>query len=326
MTHTASSQLRPLLGLQDAFGARAAALRSLQFRLLELYNLAGFEEVIPPLLERPEALGIGAGRFLADQTIVFSDPAEAGLVALRPDITPQIARIAATSLQHESDLRLSYSGTVMLARPDGRSGSRQQWQTGLERLGAADSLADIEVMHLAAMSMHTAGFDNPVLMVGHLGLLRALLEGAQAPLEQWVALLARRSPEDLKALLSREHLPPAASRALLDMAAGLADGDWLRDRRESINARFTAAAAELLELVAIVSARLEAEVAVRIDAALMPRFLYHSGILFAGYADGAPQALLHGGRYDDMMRALGRNMPATGFSFDLWSWLDAGAV
>jgi len=72
-----------------------------------------------------------------------------------------------------------------------------------------------------------------------------------------------------------------------------------------------------------VSRQVGGDVQVHADAAVMPRFLYHSGIVFAGFAAGVPRALLHGGRYDAMMSAHGRDMPATGFSCDLWAWLDA---
>jgi len=140
---------KPIIGLNDAFGAQARALRSLQGDILDLFEEAGYEEVIPPILERPDSMQSGAGRFLADQTVVFSDPAGAGTLAIRADMTPQIARIAATRLQHEPILKLCYSGTVMLARPNVRGGSRQQWQTGVEYLGVAGRDGDIDMMHLA---------------------------------------------------------------------------------------------------------------------------------------------------------------------------------
>ena len=317
------SPLKPVVGLEDAFGARARRLRRLQGKLFDIYDNAGFEEVIPPLVERPETLSVGSGRFLSDQTLVFSDPADAGLLAIRPDMTPQVARIAATRLQDRAELKLCYSGPVMLARPDVRTGSRQQWQTGVECLGLAGEEGDVEVMHLAALSMHAAGFDEPVLQVGHMGLLRALVADSSMSLEEWCELLSRRSPEDLSQRMQSEKLSDACKEALMSMVSGRADRAWLESKRGELGDAFDAAAAELLHLVDTVATRLSGEVEVSIDAAVMPRFLYHSGMVFSGFAAGASQALLHGGRYDAMMALHGRDMPATGFSFDLWSWLNA---
>jgi len=315
------SVLKPILGLEDAFGERASALRALQFRLFDIYNEAGFSEVIPPLVERPQSLVSGAGRFLADQTLVFSDPADAGQLAIRPDITPQIARIAATRMQSSDELKLYYSGQVMLARPDSRSGSRQQWQTGVEYFGVKAVQGDAEIMHLAGLSMQAAGFSAPVLQVGHMGLIRALVTSSETPLETWVQILERRSPEDMAQQLLHEKLPQTHQDALLSLAAGQGDGAWLAAIKNNINNEFLAASNELLELAEVVSKRLSSHVEIQIEVAVVPRFLYHSGMVFSGFADNSSKALLHGGRYDEMMASHGRDMPATGFSFDLWAWL-----
>jgi len=315
--------IRPIIGLDDCFGARAKAMRSLQHRLFEIYNDAGFSEVIPPLLERPDALNSGAGSFLSDQTLVFTDPADAGLIAVRPDMTPQIARIVATRMRHEKTVKIHYSGQVMLARPDALSGSRQQWQTGVESMGTAGPESDVEVMHLAALSMAAAGFTSPVLQVGHIGLMQALVGADKASLATWVQLLSRHSPEDMKVYLDQATLPKPVADALMVLAAGKGNVAWLRQVKNNINADFEAAADELLNLADMVSNRLSGEVTIEVDAAVTPRFLYHSGVVFTGFAMGSPKALLHGGRYDKMMAAYGRDMPATGFSFDLWAWLDS---
>jgi len=313
--------LKPILGLDDAFGEQATNLRALQFSLFEIYNKAGFSEVIPPLVERPQSLVSGAGRFLSDQTLIFSDPADAGQLAIRPDITPQVARIAATRMQSSDELKLYYSGQVMLARPDARSGSRQQWQTGVEYLGVSGKAGDVEVMHLAGLSMQAAGFSTPVLQVGHMGLIGALIAGSTTPLETWVKTLSRRSPEDMASQLVDEDLPKANKEALMVLAAGQGDDVWLATTAHQINDDFAMAAQELLQLVKAVESRLAGEVIIQIEVAVVPRFLYHSGMVFSGFADGSSRALLHGGRYDEMMKAHGREMPATGFSFDLWAWL-----
>ncbi len=314
---------RPLIGLEDAFGVRATALRRLQTRLLSLFEAAGYGEVIPPLLERPEVLKSGAGKFLADQTMVFSDPADAGLLAVRSDITPQIARIAATRLLASEQLRLCYSGSVMLARPESRHGSRQQWQTGVECMGVAGAAGDIEVMRLAAECMLAAGFRNPVLQLGHIGLLRSLVADSDIPLDTWTEQLARRSPDDMAVLVEQAGLSGDCGDALLAMASGSADVAWMQDRIGRINAGFDAAADYLSEVMEKLNDELDG-VSLQLDAAVMPRFLYHSGAVFAGFAEGVPYALLFGGRYDAMMAAHGRDMPATGFSLDLWAWLDSG--
>ncbi|MDX8404014.1 MAG: ATP phosphoribosyltransferase regulatory subunit [Mariprofundaceae bacterium] len=317
------TELKPVIGLEDAFGTRARELRCLQNKLFGTFTGAGYEEVIPPLVERPQTLSTGSGRFLADQTLVFSDPADAGLLAIRPDITPQIARIAATRMQDSESMKLYYSGQVMVARPDARTGSRQQWQTGVECLGMAGEEGDVEVMHLAALSMHAAGFDTPVLQVGHMGLIRAVVSECSTTMEAWSKLLSRRSPEDMKTHLQGESMSQDHKDALIAMVSGQADRAWLESKKEVLGDDFNHAATELMHLVDSVQTRLSGEVAVNIDAAVMPRFLYHSGIVFSGFAAGVSQALLHGGRYDAMMALHGRDMPATGFSLDLWAWLDA---
>jgi len=317
---------RPIAGLEDAFGLRTRLLRQLQSSLMEIFRRSDYDEVIPPLLERPESMNCGAGRFLADQTMIFTDPAGAGLLAIRPDITPQIARIAATRLRNEAVLRLCYSGQVLLARPDSLSGSRQQWQTGVELLGQAGKEADIEVMHLAVLCLQAAGFSRPVLQVGHTGLIQALVADSGIPIDTWADVLRRRSPDDMHAILPRASLPDAHKKALMDIASGLSNRVWLEQEHSALPASFRDACQQFLDLVWHVQQRLENEVDVQLEVAVMPRFFYHSGIVFSAFSEGAPSALLHGGRYDDLLRQHGRDMPATGFSCDLWAWLDAGAM
>jgi len=192
----------------------------------------------------------------------------------------------------------------------------------VECLGVAGAAGDIEVMHLAARSMLAAGLSKPVLQVGHIGLLKALVLESSSPLADWTTILARRSPDDLAVLMHADMLSSAARCALIQLASGEGDMQWVADHIGKINAAFDSAAEELLSLVGEVGDKMEGSVSVYVDAAIMPRFLYHSGILFAGFAEGVPHAILHGGRYDAMMKAHGRDMPATGFSCDLWSLLD----
>ncbi len=311
----------PAPGVEDILGTQGRALRRLQGRLLDLFAEHGYDEIIPPLLERPEVLRAGAGRFLMRNTLVFSDPAEHGQLAVRSDMTPQIARIAATRLQVEDSLRLCYSGPVVQARIDPRHGRRQQWQTGVEYMGDASPAADLEILRLAATSMLTAGFSQPVLQLGHVGIVQALTQGSRYELADWVEVLHRRSPEDVAQMLQKDRLDSARAHALRELADLRADASWLHRRKEDFGPCFAAAADALLRLEQQASTIWREHVNIVIDAATMPRFLYHTGLIFHGYAPQIPCAVLRGGRYDEMMAAHGRAMPAIGFSFDLCLWL-----
>ncbi len=317
--------VRPVIGLGDVFAERARAFRRLQTALLNAFADAHYDEVIPRLLERPDVLRSGAGQFLADQTLVFNDPAGAGPLAIRPDITPQLARIAANHLLHDSVLRLSYSGPVVLARPDPLSDSRQQWQTGIELMGLPAADGDAEVIRLAAKALSIGGFHDPVLQLGHIALFKSLIQQSSASLETWTHLMMRRSPEDMQAHLQTDQaVDQDKAQALMDMVSGLADASWLLQHQDAFGDVFAVHAKHLLDLLEELSPQLN-DVRLDLDLALMPRYLYHSGIVFSGYAPGVMHALLLGGRYDAMMKAHGRDMPATGFSLDLLAWIDAGS-
>ncbi len=316
----------PVPGVNDIFGGEARALRRLQGNVLKLFAEHGYDEVIPPLLERPDVLLAGAGRFLMNNTLVFNDPEARGQLAVRSDMTPQIARIAATRLQHEAQLKLCYSGPVVQARGDHFDGRRQQWQTGVECLGDRSERCDLEILHLAALSMLTAGFVEPVLQIGHVGIVQALCAGSRHRLADWVEVLQHRSADDVQLLLADDQLDEKRAQALLDVARMQANQAWLQQHADAFGADFAAAANHLLQLEAAAGELLGENVTILADAALMPHFLYHSGLIFRGYTPHIHSAVLCGGRYDEMMAAHGRAMPAIGFSFDLQRWAQHAAA
>ena len=310
-------ELAPVPGMPEAFGAEALRLRLLEARLRSLLAEAGFVEFIPPLLQRPDLVQAAQAPWLARETIVFSDPEGGGPVAIRPDLTPLAARFVAARLRGMDTVRLFYSANVLAAHPVAPDGRREQWQLGAELFGLAREEGDREALQLAARALVAGGFQEVVLVIGHLGLLRALVEAGPVALARWAEALRRRSPEDVAALEEEAGLAAGTVGQLLE-----ADASWL-ERRAAEGDAAGRAAAELLACVRAVEQAVPG-VEVRVDAALVPRFLYHDGLVFEGFAAGFGQALLHGGRYDALMQALGRPMHAIGFSLDLWDWLAAG--
>ncbi|WP_264817753.1 ATP phosphoribosyltransferase regulatory subunit, partial [Acidomonas methanolica] len=126
--------------------------------VMEVFAAHGYERVRPPLMEFETSLLHGAGQALAEQTFRLMDPDSRRMMALRPDMTTQIARIAATRLADSPrPLRLSYAGSCVLVGAPGREGERQITQAGIELIGVDSAEADAEVVLVAAEALERLG-------------------------------------------------------------------------------------------------------------------------------------------------------------------------
>ena len=145
-------------GLADVLPPDAAADSAAGERALALLRAHGYEQTAPPMLEFEESFLSGAGEHLARDTFRMMDPASQRMLALRSDLTPQIARIAATRLANAPrPLRLCYIGAVMRVS-GGRAGAERQFrQAGAELIGSRRSEADAEIVLLAAGALRAVG-------------------------------------------------------------------------------------------------------------------------------------------------------------------------
>jgi ATP phosphoribosyltransferase regulatory subunit len=307
MARTADPGLLPQ-GLRDLLppdaGFEAAAVE----RLLAAFGARGYERVKPPLIEFEDGFLKAAGVDVARQTFRLMDPQSHRMLALRSDITPQIARIAATRLKDAPrPLRLSYAGQVLQVSGSQLRPERQFGQAGVELIGATGAAADAEIVVLAAESLAELGaadlaidLNLPTLVATAaraLGLedasvsrLRSALdrkdEAAVAPIAGahaalFVALLRAFGPaEESLARLGRVELPPAARSEL----------------------------ARLGEVVALIRRRAPA-LALTFDPVEHRGFEYQSGVSFILFARAARGELGRGGRY-----ATEAGESATGFT------------
>ena len=157
------TQPRSLLpnGLRDALPPEAGAEALAIARLLEVFHANAYDRVDPPLVEFEQSLLDGPGQVVSPQTFRLMDPVSQRMMGLRADITPQIARIAATRLsQAPRPLRLSYAGQVLRVRGNQLRPERQFAQVGVELIGAPEPDADVEVVVLAAESLSAIGIED----------------------------------------------------------------------------------------------------------------------------------------------------------------------
>ncbi|HQN65329.1 MAG TPA: ATP phosphoribosyltransferase regulatory subunit [Methylophilus sp.] len=301
--------------IEDVLPAEAARVESLRRKLLDLFAVHGYRYVIPPMLEYTESLITGAASDLDLATFKVVDQLTGRLMGVRADITPQTARIDAHMLNQQGVTRLCYAGTVLRTKPDGLAHTREPLQLGAEIYGHAGIESDIEVYGLAVKAMQALGLSGIHLDFSHVGIFESLVKNAniEPALENEIYTALQSKDKALVADLAA-NLDSVTRQALIDLTELYGDAKMLQKARQVLPKQ-QAIQIALNELQAIANA-LEG-VDIGFDLSELRGYHYHSGVVFAAYAQGYTGPLVLGGRYDEVGKAFGRARPATGFSLDL---------
>jgi len=304
--------------IQDMLPDEAWRIETMRARVLELLRLSGYQLVAPPLLEYAESLLINNSQDMDVRTFKLVDQLSGRTMAVRADITPQVARIDAHLLNCQGVTRLCYAGSVLHTQPAGLMRTREPLQIGDELYGHSGLESDLEVQRLMLQALALMGVDGVHLDLGHVGVFRALIKHAAIGAELESALFAALQIKDVPSIHGLvANLPPETQAPLLALTQlyGGAEDVLLRARKILPDLPEVRAALHELEQAAAHVQPLAHSVG--IDLAELRGYHYHSGIVFAAYHTGSHDAIALGGRYDDLGKSFGRARPATGFSMDL---------
>ena len=316
-------------GVDELLPPDAWELEALRRKTLDLFVSWGYEYIEPPIIEYLDALLVGSGEDLDLQTLKVVDQVSGRQMGVRADMTSQAVRIDAHSQVTDDVQRLCYAGNVVFANPQLAMDSRVPFKAGAEIFGSDSLTADGEVIRLMLASVEGAGVENPVLLIGHMGIYRALVAelvaaGDQFEESELFAAIQRKSQTDVAALLSET----AAAKMLVDLPLLLGDASFLAEAR----ARLSDASAEVqkaldeIEFLVELVLRHDEHGSVRIDISELSGYGYHNGPVFSVYHPEHGRALAQGGRYDGVGEVFGRGRPATGFDMDLKALLTEAAA
>ncbi len=307
----------------DVLPTEARQLEELRRHLLDLARSYGYELVQPPLVEHLDSLAIGRGSDLDLRTFKLIDQLSGRTLGLRPDMTPQVARIDAQRLDRQGVVRLAYCGSVLHARPGNLGSTREPIQVGAEIYGHEGLEADLEVVDLMLASLRRGGVQTVRVDLCHLGLVRALLAlDARLDEETLFPLFQRKDLPGLSVVLGQlPRLAPEVHSALLALPTlyGSDPADVLSRARTELP-KVAAVQHALDELERLVQSHLLARrvgASLTIDLGDLRGYRYHTGITFAAYVSGRSGSIARGGRYDNIGAVFGRGRPATGFSLEL---------
>ena len=316
---SARTPLRTPKGMGDLLPPEAEAHRALTRVVLNTFEQSGYDLIVTPLFEHADVVERGVDALDPRDLLRFVEPESGEVAVLRPDITPQIARVIATRMaQHPAPWRLCYEGRV-IRRRRGRARSHQQLtQAGIECVGLAGPEADVEVLELAETACLSAGLSAFRIELSHVSIAQSLLvqlpKNLQVPVSE---MLARKDGAALTKLGQVAHLHREQIDQLCALIEHYGELDVLDSAERAL--RWPAAQSALAALRQIVE-RLDAgETRDRlgVDLSEARGATYYTGMSFSLLAAGPGEPIGAGGRYDKLLSRYGKQQPATGFAFYL---------
>lgn len=287
-------------------------------RVQACFAARGYDPIETPTLERMDVMEAAA--HIPGAPFKLFD-AKGDLLALRPDVTMQVARMCATRLRGaEGPFKFRYTQRVF-READSQAASRELTQVGLENIGESGAEADAELVGLFAEALKLSGLQDFKIALGSVGVLRALLETCPAD-GSWkndvLAAYHESNFVELDRLTSEPGVPTAFAAAIAGLPRVRGGREAIVQARELAEPLGCAQGLEELDRTFGLLAERGLEDVLLVDFSIMSSFEYYTGIVFEAYAPEMGTALGSGGRYDAMLAAYdGDARPAAGFAFYL---------
>lgn len=308
-------------GARNYLPDEASRKRHVETQLLDIFARWGYREIVTPSFEFFDVLSLGTDVGLQEHMFKFVDRETGRLLALRGDITPQIARVMATRLRDEpKPVRLAYVASVFRDDSSPMARSRELHQAGVELLGLEKPEAEVEIIAMTIEGLRALGLHRFQIDLGHPDFVRGLAEEARADADQQADLrraLSRKDSATLARLVGELAAPPTVREALLALPTLVGHEETL-DRAATLarGERSSRAVQNLSEVYRLLAIYGLAD-AVLFDLGEVRGFDYYSGLHFEAYVAGFGTSVAGGGRYDQMLGRFGFECPAVGFAFDV---------
>lgn len=305
-------------GTRDILPDEMRELRRLHLAMIEVFESRGYGEVATPAIEYDEVLARGDGRTAASAYRFFDERGD--LLALRSDMTVPIARLVASRYADaEWPLRLCYLANAFRAVRPQRGQMREFAQAGVELIGAPAPGGTVEIIEVLEATLDAAGLDRAVIGLGDADLYRQLLTEFKVEGEARDSILERLAKHDLVGLeveLSQAGLAAEQVDTCVALSQ-LRGGREVLDQARAIGgAAVERATARLGETFGALEERGVAE-RVRVDLGLLRDLGYYSGAILEVYDPAIGHVLGGGGRYDELLKRFGIDLPAAGFALYL---------
>ncbi|HEY3425504.1 MAG TPA: ATP phosphoribosyltransferase regulatory subunit [Negativicutes bacterium] len=307
-------------GTRDFLPREANRKRVVEGTLAGLFAQWGYDEVVTPTIEYLETLTVGTGSDMQQHMFKFFDKNNR-ILALRPDMTTPIARVAATRLRENvPPLKLFYLTNVFRYEQAQAGRQCEFYQAGVELMGVPGPTADAEIVALAVEAMLQSGLQNFQISMGQVGFINGIMGESELSVQQRQQVKQAMVSRDLVGLgeiLATSGLSKAGQNLLQQIPLLHGREDMLQQAYNMVNNDISRAALDNLAGIYRLLTEYGVDQYVNFDLGIIRDFEYYTGMVFEGYTPGLGFPLCGGGRYDTMLSSFGVECPATGFALGI---------
>jgi histidyl-tRNA synthetase len=309
--------------MRDFLPEEAAILRFIESKAREVAKLYGYKEIITPVLESYELLAAKAGEEVRSRMYVFKDLGER-MVALRPEFTASVARLAATTLRNKpKPLRLYCIGSLYRYDEPQKGRFREFWQSNFELMGSGKPEADAEIILLTSRLMEAIGLKGYSFKINNIGIIRGILDKEKLSEEiqnRAFQLMDKRLYEDALGIIKNAGISDGGLKTLKQLLE--IKGNSVQNvigEMEKLLENNDEALKPLQKLEKILKIALSTQnLNINIDAGFARGLEYYTGMIFEVYVPELDIAIAGGGRYDRLVEAFGGEpTPAVGVAHGL---------
>ncbi len=303
-------------GVRDIYGTEYARKLQVERKLRESIQAYGYEDIQTPTFEFFDVFSREIGTTPSKELYKFFDK-EGNTLVLRPDFTPSIARCAAKYFMEDySPIRFSYMGNTFTNTSNLQGKLKEVTQMGAELINDASVEADAEMISLVVEALKNTGLGRFQVSIGQVEYFKGLCQEAGLDEETEYDLrdcISGKNYFAAQELLEERDVGEPYRGILLKVADMFGNMTSLREARELVHNERSLAAIDRLEQLYEVLKLYGVEEYVSFDLGMLSKYNYYTGVIFRAYTYGVGNAVVRGGRYDNLLHQFGKEAPAIGF-------------
>ena len=304
-------------GVRDIYNRECETKLAIQKKLSTVLHLYGYQDIQTPTFEYDDVFRKEIGSTSTKELYRFFDR-EGNILTLRPDITPSVARAAATLFETEDfPIRLCYAGNTFTNHTSYQGRLKENTQLGAELIGLDSIEADAEMLAMVVDGLKRTGLKEFQVNIGHVDFIQSILEATgleDDEMDEIRTLINNRNYFGVEEILDNRSVKESVKEAFHILPELMGGPEILESAARIAPSAEARLAVTRLQQIYKLLRLYKAEDHVTFDLSMSGSYGYYTGIIFRAYTYGTGDAVVRGGRYDHLLEKFGKSTPSIGFA------------